>query len=76
MAVERAETLNILNLDLSGYSHGLAGLVANFVPGRHGVSQEEAAAWLDDLRNQSDENAYFFSLDQFLFLASTPTQEG
>ncbi len=74
MTVERAETLNILNLDFSGYSHGLAGLVAAFVPGRHGVSQEEAAAWLDDLRNQSDEGAYFFSLDQFLFLASTPTQ--
>jgi arsenite methyltransferase len=72
MTVERVETLNILNLELSGYSQGLAGLIANFVPGRRGVSQEETAAWLDDLRHQDEVGSSFFSLDQFIFLASAP----
>lgn len=72
LALERVEALNILNLDWSGYSEGLAGLIAAFVPGRRGISQEEATAWLDDLRRQHEAGAYFFSLDQFLFLASAP----
>lgn len=40
-----------------------------FVPGRAGVSQAEADAWLDDLETQAREGNYFFSLNRYVFLA-------
>jgi arsenite methyltransferase len=71
-AVPQVAVLNILNLDWDGYSRGAAGLIAGFVTGRQGNTEEEAAAWIDDLRRLGDEDAYFFSLDQYLFLATKP----
>jgi ubiquinone/menaquinone biosynthesis C-methylase UbiE len=50
------------------YSAGLIDIVAAFVPGRAGVSEEEAQAWADDLRGLGD--SYFFSLNRYLFVAS------
>ena len=72
--VSRPDVLNILNLDWDGYSKGVAGLIAAFVPGRRGISQDDVDAWIEDLRCQSDEGSYFFSLDQFLFLATKPAE--
>lgn len=72
LAVARTEVLNILNLEWDGYSRGVAGLIAAFVPGRRGITPEAAAAWVEDLERRHDEGAYFFSLDQFLFLATKP----
>ena len=72
--VSRPDVLNILNLDWDGYSKGVAGLVAAFVPGRRGIALGDADAWIEDLRCQSDEGSYFFSLDQFLFLATKPAE--
>jgi arsenite methyltransferase len=48
------------------FSAGLAKLVAGFVPGRRGVTAEDAAAWLADVTATND---YFFSLTAFQFLA-------
>ncbi len=70
--VTRPEVLNVLNLDWDGYSHGLAGLIAAFVVGRHGITQDDANAWLEDLQRQGAAGSYFFSLDQYLFLATRP----
>jgi len=50
------------------YSAGLIDIVTGFVPGRAGVTEEEARAWADDLRALGD--SYFFSLNRYLFVAS------
>ena len=44
-------------------------LIANFVPGRRGVTEEEAAAWLADLQDLGARGEYFFSINRYLFLA-------
>jgi len=59
------------------YSHNTfsaltAKLIAAFVPGRRGVSREEAAAWLDDLRQTGEDGKWFFSLNQYLFVVQKP----
>ena len=54
--------------DPDTYSAGLLPIVAAFVSGRRGVSEEEAAAWADDLAGLSDD--YFFSLNRYQFLAT------
>jgi ubiquinone/menaquinone biosynthesis C-methylase UbiE len=70
--VQRVEAITTINAAFNGYSEGLAGLMAAFVPGRRGVIQDDIDAWLADLRRLDDEGAYFFSLDQHLFVASKP----
>ena len=50
------------------YSAGLIDIVAAFVPGHAGVTQDEARAWTDDLRSLGA--SYFFSLNRYLFVAS------
>ncbi|MEV6287085.1 methyltransferase domain-containing protein [Kribbella sp. NPDC051770] len=54
--------------DYRTYSAGLIDIVSTFVPGRAGITPEEAEAWADDLRSQAD--SYFFSLNRYLFVAS------
>jgi hypothetical protein len=49
------------------FSAGVIGLVADFVPGRAGVTQTEAQAWRADLVGLGAD--YFFSLNRYLFLA-------
>jgi ubiquinone/menaquinone biosynthesis C-methylase UbiE len=68
-AVGRPEAMTVLNLEWDGYSKGLAGLIAGFVAGRRGITRETADAWLADLGQLDDTDEYFFSLDQFLFVA-------
>jgi ubiquinone/menaquinone biosynthesis C-methylase UbiE len=53
--------------DANSFSAGLIGLVADFVPGRVGVTEAEATAWRTDLVGLGTE--YFFSLNRYLFLA-------
>ncbi|MEE9241058.1 MAG: methyltransferase type 11, partial [bacterium] len=54
------------------YSHGIMGLIAAFVPGHEGVTEEEAKAWTEDLRKKGEEGAYFFSLNRYMFVAVKP----
>jgi len=58
--------------DPNTYSYGLMGVIAAFVVGRQGVTQEEAQAWVEDLRKLGEAGAYFFSLNRYLFLAVKP----
>ena len=53
--------------DPDTYSAGLIGFIAAFVPGRHGLTDADAAAWAQDLRALGDD--YFFSLNRYVFLA-------
>jgi SAM-dependent methyltransferase len=52
------------------FSAGLMETVAPFVPGRQGLTEADAAAWLADLRARADEGDYLFSLNRYLFLAT------
>jgi SAM-dependent methyltransferase len=49
------------------YSAGLIGFIAAFVPGRAGVTAEDASDWAEDLTRLGA--GYFFSLNRYLFLA-------
>jgi SAM-dependent methyltransferase len=68
----RPGVITALNVEMDGYSQGLAGLVAAFVAGRSGITTEIADAWLEDLSHLDQTGAYFFSLDQYLFPARKP----
>jgi arsenite methyltransferase len=48
------------------YSAGLIGFVTAFVPGRHDLTEADAAAWAEDLVALGDD--YFFSLNRYLFV--------
>lgn len=50
----------------------MAGLISSFVPGRRGVTQEEAAAWLDGLKQIGERGDWFFNVNQYLFLLEKP----
>jgi ubiquinone/menaquinone biosynthesis C-methylase UbiE len=54
------------------YSHGLAGLIVEFLGNRGTISQEELEAWLADLRTLSDEGRYFFSTSRCFFRVTKP----
>jgi len=70
-SVSAVEVVPLLNVghDPATFSAGMRDLVADFVAG-HGVGEDEAAAWLDDLRTLGDRS--FFSLNRYLFTAARP----
>jgi len=67
----RCEVVVQLNpsLEESSYSAGLLDLIHRFVPGRRGVTRSEADAWAEELRERGRRGEYFFSLNQYFFLA-------
>ncbi len=71
-AVHSRSTIPLLNTgyDERTYSAGLIDVVSSFVSGRQGLTPDEAAAWARDLVALGDD--YFFSLNRYLFVASTP----
>jgi hypothetical protein len=46
------------------------------VPGRGGVSEDEATEWLNDLAELQHQGRYFFSVNRYLFAASRPQGGG
>ena len=54
------------------YSYGILAMIHNFVPGRAGVSPQEADAWFEDIRALGASGDYFFSLNRYLFGATRP----
>lgn len=69
--IHRRDCIPLFNPDYdpNTYSYGLISLIVAFVPGRQGVTKEEAEAWAEDLRRIGRECLYFFSLNRYLFLA-------
>jgi SAM-dependent methyltransferase len=51
------------------FSAGLTHTIAAYVPGHRGVTEEEAAAWAEELAGLGRD--HFFSLTRYLFLATT-----
>jgi len=74
LRVLRCEPFVQLNAvyDPNTYSGGMIDLIRGFVVGRRAVSSEEAAAWAEDLRDLGRRDEYFFSLNQYFFLAEKP----
>jgi SAM-dependent methyltransferase len=72
LELRRCEVIVQLNqrFDANNFSHGLMELIQRFVPGRRGVSTQEADAWADDLRELGSRGEYFFSLNQYVFVAA------
>jgi ubiquinone/menaquinone biosynthesis C-methylase UbiE len=58
--------------DPDTYSVQLIPIVGSFIVGRRGVTQEDAEAWMADLRQMGDKGEYFFCLNQFLYLVTKP----
>jgi SAM-dependent methyltransferase len=75
LALRRCEVLvqHNLALDPNTYPYGLMELIRRFVPGRRGVTREEADAWAADLLDLEKRGASFFSLNQYFFLAEKPS---
>jgi arsenite methyltransferase len=66
------QVLPLLNVgaDPNTYSAMIAPFIAQFVPGRAGVTDAGVQAWLADLASLGD--TAFFSLNRYVFLASKP----
>jgi SAM-dependent methyltransferase len=64
------------SFEADSYSRGLLELIHDFVPGRRGVTQEEADAWRGELQERGRRGEYFFSLNQYLFVARKPDGRG
>ena len=54
------------------YSYQIARLIAAFVPGRDGVTEQDARDWLEDLRQTGERGESFFSLNQYLYVVEKP----
>lgn len=78
LTVELCQIVPIVNTrsNHNTYSEGMTELVADFVPGRRGLTGADAAAWRDELNDLSRGGDYFFSLNRYLFLAIKPTVGG
>lgn len=51
------------------FSMTIKETIAAFVPGRRGVTADDAAAWLADLEARAAEDEYFFSLNRYCIAA-------
>jgi ubiquinone/menaquinone biosynthesis C-methylase UbiE len=64
----------VFNAELreDSYSANTMDLIAAFVPGRHGLTADDARGWLADLRARAAEGEYFFNMNRFVVLAELP----
>ncbi|MFT5219178.1 MAG: arsenite methyltransferase [Gammaproteobacteria bacterium] len=70
-SVVRVEAIPIVNAGYSEHSFS-AGMLTNFARTAHkrgAISDAEKQAWLDNLQALADDDAYFFSVNRYLFSA-------
>ncbi|MCH7959932.1 MAG: methyltransferase domain-containing protein [Candidatus Hydrogenedentes bacterium] len=74
MPVERRSILPLYHTahDANTYSYALIQLIRDFCPGRNGLTQAEVEDWAAEQERLGDRGAYFFSLNQYFFLARKP----
>lgn len=72
--VPRQQAIAFFNPTLTedAYSQGAIDLIASYVPGKLGVTADEAAAWAAELRQLGAQDRYFFTITRFLFSAVKP----
>ncbi len=58
--------------DSSSFSHCLIDFIVGYVTGQDGITKNEVKAWAEDLRRLGEQGSYFFSLNEYIFLASKP----
>jgi len=58
--------------DEDTYGAVLTPFIAGFVPGRGGVTEAEAQAWLAEQRELGDRGEFYFAVTQFCFSARKP----
>ena len=70
--IQEVRIVPILNTeyDPATFSYNIAALIAAFVPGHRGISENDATGWLNDLADLQQHGRYFFSLNRYLFVAS------
>jgi arsenite methyltransferase len=70
-----SEVIPLLNPELNPntFSYGLIGLIAAFVAGRDGITQDDVDAWAAELQALGEAGEYFFSLNRYLFQVIKPT---
>ena len=51
------------------YGKRLLGIMASFVVGRKGVSQQQAVEWLSEFAELGKQGKFFFSLNRYVFVA-------
>lgn len=75
-ALKHAQILSAFDLAFTDdrFSYGLAQLIGDFVVGRQGLSRDDVEAWQEDLNQANQEGRYFFSLNQYLYLAIKPME--
>jgi ubiquinone/menaquinone biosynthesis C-methylase UbiE len=56
----------------NSYSAGILQGIEAFVPGRNGITEEDAHAWSADLRALGEAGEYFFSVNRYLFVVVKP----
>jgi arsenite methyltransferase len=76
--VREVRIVSILNTayDATTFSYNIGTLIAAFVPGHGGISEDEATEWLNDLAELQHQGRYFFSVNRYLFAASHPKSGG
>ena len=62
-------TFATAELSPDAYGAAIIPLVAKFVPGHSGVTEEEAGAWADEQRDLGERGEFFFACIQFCFTA-------
>jgi arsenite methyltransferase len=70
--VDLCQVVPIVNVrsNHNTYSAGMTELIADFTPGRQGLTEADAIAWSEDLRALSRSGDYFLSLNRYLFRAA------
>jgi arsenite methyltransferase len=66
----RAHAFSSCEMDPETYGVAVLPGIRSFVPGRVGITDEEAKAWLTEQRELGERGEYFFSSTQFSFAAT------
>jgi len=61
-----------VDFDDESFAVMMLGMVADFVPGRSGVTGDEVTAWMAEQRNLAERGEFFFEGTQFCFTARKP----
>jgi ubiquinone/menaquinone biosynthesis C-methylase UbiE len=59
-----------VDYDTESFAVAMLGMVADFVPGRGGVTGDEVAAWKAEQRDRAERGEFFFEGTQFCFTAT------
>jgi ubiquinone/menaquinone biosynthesis C-methylase UbiE len=72
--IVRRDIIPMFNPELHAhsYSAGIMQGIEAFVPGRNGLSAEDASAWVADLRSLGEAGEFFFSVNRYLFIVVKP----